>query len=88
MLKHFRFNSLRGRLATEEGTAGITGHRYESLRYFKDWTKSRLFRYFTKVNEHLPDQNLTGVCANGVAPLAMRRGWRTVLKNQQAEKIP
>jgi hypothetical protein len=25
---------------------------------------------------------------NGVAPLAMPRRWRTVLKKQQAEKIP
>jgi hypothetical protein len=34
------------------------------------------------------DLNLNCKGHNGVAPLAMPQGWRTVLKQQQAEKIP
>jgi hypothetical protein len=33
-------------------------------------------------------KNITKKHDNGAAPLAMPRRWRTVLKKQQAEKIP
>jgi hypothetical protein len=33
-------------------------------------------------------EHLKRAIHNGVAPLAMPRRWRTVLKKQQAEKIP
>jgi hypothetical protein len=41
-------------------------------------------------DEHLEKQILIfgGKMSNGVAPLAMPRRWRTVLKKTQAEKIP
>jgi hypothetical protein len=59
-----------------------------STKYIRRWAEKAFVSMCGAFHGLAKTKRPKMLCPNGVAPLAMPRWWHTVLKIQQADKIP